>query len=948
MKPTNGGLQWLGLLILIASIQASQASSLVLNDPAGLEELNSGILRKSTLHAVAFPDVWESLGPFPHGSRELGNDPLSAYGGFENLSFSSTDRYPSELADGGFVRWRHVETGPDQTVRLSYPQIRWEFNQRPFGWAALQHASYFRGKFNVHEEGIYLVEFSGVVSFKIDNRAFTGNVYGYTHASHSIVYLSKGEHILYVYAVIDVRISGGTIPPELRFRGSLKKAEINQENHGLIHFENDAVIPEVMGTELISPFASVAIMNANITTPAERPLTRQQSRDMTGWVQVTSVHATLSDGTEVNATLPVHFSIKIAPGQIMAVPLNLSIGAIPPDLAPSMRIELDCIRLDDNERFSLLLGPFTFHRRQWSDVYKITFLDYDFSVHYAMARPPKKACADRQTKCPIVLALHGAGVEASSEFWTNAYRQQENAWVLYPTGRTPWGFDWHGPSFRNIEYALDALHLLPGVPAEKQKSLAINRNKLIYAGHSNGAQGAWWLASHFPDKALAAVPASGYMKIQFYAPYFMRVGDSYADPLLRGILDASIAEHDIDLYAANMGGLPVLARHGALDDNVPPLHSRRLIRLGNEWNRNPISWDLSEIPAQGHWFEGVANDNTMQEFIDKHLNITADPELSPPPLPEAFSLNTLNPASTGSKGGIRILQLEVPFRLGTIRVHRVQNQWHLNTSNIRRFGFVRDPRQEGIESWSVDGTDFNKPPSVSGPSYARLDPDSSWKEENDLLWISQERHPSTYGPISSALNHPFIIVVPSNPAQNEDLYREAAQHIALSWYIYSRGVTQIVRDIDVLDGIAARYNLIVLGGPADNAYTRRRENEGGANMVKFRPAGGFQIDKRKYESPGTGIIFLAPSPIRTRVAVFIAGTDKDGILRAAWSLPFRTGLQIPDYLVVGDEYGDPHTGWTARDGAPFGGAGTKGAGGVLAAGYWNNTWDWDPRCGYLK
>ena len=53
-------------------------------------------------------------------------------------------------------------------------------------------------------------------------------------------------------------------------------------------------------------------------------------------------------------------------------------------------------------------------------------------------------------------------------------------------------------------------------------------------------------------------------------------------------------------------------------------------------------------------------------------------------------------------------------------------------------------------------------------------------------------------------------------------------------------------------------------------------------------------------------------------------------------------------MVVGDEYGDPATGWTAGDGSPFGGAGTKGAGGVFAAGYWGNTWEYDPRSGYTK
>jgi hypothetical protein len=32
-----------------------------------------------------------------------------------------------------------------------------------------------------------------------------------------------------------------------------------------------------------------------------------------------------------------------------------------------------------------------------------------------------------------------------------------------------------------------------------------------------------------------AIPASGYLKIQFYTPYYMRVGDAHADPVFRGV-----------------------------------------------------------------------------------------------------------------------------------------------------------------------------------------------------------------------------------------------------------------------------------------------------------------------------------------------------------------------------------------------------------------------------
>ncbi|KAJ3196267.1 hypothetical protein HK101_009532 [Irineochytrium annulatum] len=931
------------------------------------------------------PPVWEVLGPFAIGARELGTDPLSAYGGFEAIPFSTTDRYPSELADGGYVGWTTIATNTDQTVGpVLYPNVRWEFNQDPFGWTSLHHATYFRGTFRVARTGIYSIGFDHVVSFKIDNRAFIGNVYGYAHSGRNAVWLDEGDHRVYVCAMMDVRLFGGALPPKVLFTGSFQPVDMSGPSRGVLVFPDDAVVPEVMDGKLVTHYLSVTVMNANVTGQALPPkgvhdgdgegdgeegqnegkeaddadeeqkegkrredgtakveaavdvMTSYGEQSESGWVQIMDVIAKSPDNTQMIANISIIFTFKLAPGQVFPLPVELYVD--PPDATPPEYVDLDLLvtDLDTDESFTVAAGRYYLDRREWGQEYKITFVDYDGSVQYAMARPPKKGCRTSETRCPVVLALHGAGVEASSPFWTQAYRQQEYSWLLFPTGRTPWGFDWHGPSHENVEQALIALQHLHGVPENLKYELAIDLEKLVYTGHSNGGQGAWWLISHHPDRALAAIPASGYMKIQFYTPYYMRVGDAYADPMFRGIMESSIAENDVDLYAANMAGVPIMARTGGNDDNVPPLNTRRLVRLVNEWNRNPVSVNISEVPGQGHWFEGVVGDDILQEFLDRHLDPNLNPGLPHPKIPEAFTLSTLNPASTGSKGGIRILQLEVPYRLATIRVHQIGTHWILNTTNVRRFGFFSRKNEVKIDTWSIDGTDFAETPKI-GPTYLREEGETYWKVATDLLWISEERYSSTYGPAAQILTHSFVIVIPSRPTVIDiAVYRRAAQQLATSWYMFGRGGTRIIRDVDVRDGLAAKYHMMVLGGPRDNKFTARRADEGNAMMVEFTESGGIKIDKRKYEAPGTGIIFLAPSPTRTLMGLFLAGTDELGFLRAVWTVPFRTGLMVPDYMVVGDEYGDPATGWTAGDGSPYGGAGTKGGGGVFAAGYWNN------------
>lgn len=118
-----------------------------------------------------------------------------------------------------------------------------------------------------------------------------------------------------------------------------------------------------------------------------------------------------------------------------------------------------------------------------------------------------------------------------------------------------------------------------------------------------------------------------------------------------------------------------------------------------------------------------------------------------------------------------------------------------------------------------------------------------------------------------------MIVIPSEKSDKTEIFYHMAQQISASWYIYGRGMTQILRDDEVFDGDAARYNMIVLGGPKENKWTARREHEGNAVMgeiillvddysyfvVSFLADGGFQIGDRKYTEKGTGTCSLKRS-----------------------------------------------------------------------------------------
>ena len=123
-----------------------------------------------------------------------------------------------------------------------------------------------------------------------------------------------------------------------------------------------------------------------------------------------------------------------------------------------------------------------------------------------------------------------------------------------------------------------------------------------------------------------------------------------------------MAENGVDLYTSNLANMPVLVRVGADDNTIPPIHSRRLVRLINEWSGQTQSTKYLEDQGKGHWYQDMLKDDVIQNFLGPIIDPEKNSDLDLPLLPNPFTISTMNPGSTGSRGGIRILQLEVPFR----------------------------------------------------------------------------------------------------------------------------------------------------------------------------------------------------------------------------------------------------------------------------------------------
>ena len=136
---------------------------------------------------------------------------------------------------------------------------------------------------------------------------------------------------------------------------------------------------------------------------------------------------------------------RLTPGQSRPLGLHLSPNGV---LPTSVDVELTSISVGKPQDIFSVRFSLNFARSDLQSPHKFTFLHLSGIVSYAVIRPPsKKVCraVDPEADLPVLLSLHGAGVEAGSREVARSLDSipDLHSWVLFPTGVTPWcGDDW--------------------------------------------------------------------------------------------------------------------------------------------------------------------------------------------------------------------------------------------------------------------------------------------------------------------------------------------------------------------------------------------------------------------------------------------------------------------------------------------------------------------------
>ncbi|KAK2749210.1 hypothetical protein FQN57_006825 [Myotisia sp. PD_48] len=865
-----------------------------------------GLIFQEELRAepcVIFSNSWQVLGPFQIGTRESpwGADPLEARGGFRTLTYDPDIQFPSSLAINGTVKWSIAQAttlsssdnSASVALEVNFPEIDWRFLQVVYGWAALQHQSWARGRFTVAGERQITVSIfiDGVLEFRIDNELyFGGDFYSYRRAP-LLLTLDPGDHLIELRLVRDVRALGASTVPFIN-----TTLTIAQVPPRLIPDPASILTADVVEDRLISPYASITLQNP-IDDSVE--VLWVKALDPKGTAHV--VHLVSSSAKlAAHQTRAVAFTIDTsnsAPLQL-SIQLGYVVGGIP------------------TVQVTELVNIHLTHRKM-DEAHKMTFLHPAGAVSYTILQPPLNKQCYRNKDLAILIALHGAGLPADHK---EARHMLDGiydicSWILIPSGVTSWsGDDWHTYGLSDVQSAVSTIS--KWIKAVGWDGPGVTEGDWIIVGHSNGGQGAWHVLSHYPDHVIAAASVSGYTSIENYVPFTMWRN---MDTLLGAVVQTARQDFKHELLADNFAGIPIFQQHGGSDDNVPPYHSRLMHQL--MWENNWTS-QYKELPGKGHWYGGVLTTPFLTQFYHHYSSLDRETDI----LPSQFSF-VIPPSSVmGSKGGICVDQLNSPDQSGYIHVTRdpISGTWVLETRNIHRFHLIPAAIRTAVPSHLiVDGTKNKFPVSVSNAHmtwYTQLQP-MDWEVTRNTSWHGiRERYGRQIGP-NAILRTIGSLNAVSSSNETAKLALQTChilfQYFAADCAMFSpSSALPNPRSAAIASGMGNVITLLL--GKRVNDFSL-------FNFPVLLRQDSLVLQTRKGEhryefEAGLGIIFI--QPLRDeRLEMVIWGFDLDGLRQAARLIPTLTGVGQPDFVIV-----NRHTPW-------------KGQGALYAAGFFDYSWN---------
>lgn len=548
--------------------------------------------------------------------------------------------------------------------------------------------------------------------------------------------------------------------------------------------------------------------------------------------------------TRVLASEWVEASAIVFPGVVAGGATNVPFE-VRPARAPGPDVESIEVTLQiDAERWDAaytttvtipVVTPETTYRRTFRSA-------IDGSTQYYGVVPPSSY--DPSASYGLILSLHGASVEAIGQ--ARAYGPKSWAWLVAPTNRRPFGFDWEAFG------RLDGLEVL----ADAERTFGTDPTRTHVTGHSMGGHGTWQFGTLFPGRFATVGPSAGWASFYSYTGY----------PRPSGAFARASASSDSHAYRTNLANRAVFIVHGDADDNVP-------VREATEWFSllEPLVPDLQMHlePGAGHWWDGDRAGGA--DCVDWPELMTTMEARRLDPTELSFDFLTPGPAVSPTHSYATIDAVETADADARLVSTADAGAVALTTTNVRRlFIDAAALRAAGATSLLVDGAPVDLP----AGDEAQIGPDGG-------------KRVGLMGPFNAAFEQPYCYVY---EAAGPPGYDHLAAYLTTTWSIIGNGFACTVTLEALTPWIIDNYQLVYLGVPPELIAW-----DGDAPFVLDED--GIGIGDARFARAAIAAVYPSQGKL---AALLLDDVNPDLLYQFT---PFQSRLVLPDYFVWTDAGG---------------------------------------------
>jgi dienelactone hydrolase len=467
----------------------------------------------------------------------------------------------------------------------------------------------------------------------------------------------------------------------------------------------------------------------------------------------------------------------------------------------------------------------------------------DHSTQFDAVLPPQTVSPGSQYG--LILSLHGAGVDALGQ--AASYSAKDWAYLVAPTNRRPYGFDWEEWGRLDAIEAYD--HALATLPVDPTRT--------HLTGHSMGGHGTYHVGVHFAGRFGVIAPSAGWRDFASYGGGAQPTGT---------IGRARAASNTLD-YVDNVAANTLYIIHGAKDTTVPVSQAKTMFAtLGTFLPPEQLTY--YEDPNGRHWWD---NDGAEEgaDCVDWEPMISVMAATTRELSPKDFRFTTPAPWVSPTRSFVTLRSAADPLQDLHVESTSAGDTLTLTTSNVRSMVLDGDALGSlGVATVLVDGVSHAVTPGPIpvGPQTGKTATQS--------------------GPLNQVYQHPFCFVYDDD---GPVAYRDYAGYLTSWWSKIGNGHACALPLSQLPPGLGAAYDLIYLGVAQDKL-------EGaGALPIDF-DATGFTAGTTTLADAALAFVF----PVGERLhAAYFATPGKEYLLFRY--MPFTSRSGMPDFLFWGDD-----------------------------------------------